>query len=68
MRAVLRPDEEFENPDDPSNLFQKLGVLRTVAQKVLESAANDKPIISRPARDARDALKEMDDASLRGLF
>lgn len=68
MRAVLRPDEDFEIPDGSLNLFQKLGMLRSVAQKALESAASDKPIISRPARDARDALKEMDDASLRGLF
>jgi hypothetical protein len=68
MRAVLRPDEDFESVDDSLNLFQKLGMLRTIAQKVLESAASDKPMISKPAREARDALKEMDDASLRGLF
>lgn len=68
MRAVLRPEEGFDDPDGSPNLFQKLEVLRTVAQKVLESAANDKPIISKPAREAREVLREMDDPNLRGLF
>ncbi|KAF5354845.1 hypothetical protein D9756_005584 [Leucocoprinus leucothites] len=68
LRAVLSPDDGFESLDDSINLFQKLGLLRTVAQKTLENAANEKPIISRPAREARDALKGLDDPSLRGLF
>jgi hypothetical protein len=68
MRAVLRPDDDFEIVDGSLNLFQQLEVLRTVAQKAIESAASDKPIISKPAREARDALKEIDDATLRGLF
>jgi len=50
------------------NLLQDLSLLRSVAQKVKESAASDKPIISRPAREARDILKEMDDEDLHGLF
>ena len=53
--AVVSPDEEDET-DEP-NVFQKLGVLRKVAQKAQESAANEKPSIARPARGARDALK-----------
>jgi len=68
LRAVFKPDDGFENPDDSPNLFQKLGLLRTVAQKTLENAANEKPIISRPAREARDELKGMADPCLRGLF
>jgi len=68
LRAVLKPDDGFESPDDSPNLFQKLGLLRNVAQKTLESAANEKPIISRPAREARDELKGMADQNLRGLF
>ncbi|KXN82440.1 Translational activator gcn1 [Leucoagaricus sp. SymC.cos] len=68
LRAILSPDDGFEDPVGSMNLFQKLDILRTVAQKTLESAANEKPIISRPAREARDALKGLDDPSLRGLF
>lgn len=64
--AVLTPDEE--NHNSGPNLFQKLSLLRNVAQKVQESAANDKPFIARPAREARELLKELDDESLQGFF
>ncbi|KAF8216432.1 ARM repeat-containing protein [Mycena galopus ATCC 62051] len=64
--AVLTPDEESD-PVEP-NLFQKLSLLRSVAQKVQESAANDKPFIARPAREARDLLKDLADESLAGFF
>lgn len=57
-----------DSPVSEPNLFQKLSLLRSVAQKVQESVASDKPIIGRPAREARDLLKEMDDESLQGLF
>ena len=40
-------------------LFAKLGILRSVALKVKESAANERPAISRPVRDAREVLKDM---------
>ncbi|KAJ7077832.1 armadillo-type protein [Mycena belliarum] len=65
--ALLMPDEESDNNSEP-NLFQKLSLLRAVAQKVQESAANDKPFIARPAREARELLKELDDEDLQGLF
>lgn len=68
MQIVLRPEDGFEDPDGSPNLFQKLDLLRSVAQKALESAANEKPNISRPAREARDTLKEMNDPNLKGLF
>ena len=42
--------------------------MRKVAQKALESAANEKPFIARPAREARDLIKELDDEKLIGLF
>jgi hypothetical protein len=45
--------------------------MRSVALKVRESAANERPAISRPARDAREVLKEMaadGDESLAGIF
>ncbi|KAJ7281606.1 armadillo-type protein [Mycena rebaudengoi] len=56
--ALLTPDEE--NDTSLPNLFQKLGVLRSVAQKVQDSAACDRPTVARPAREARDLLKELD--------
>ncbi|KAG6896538.1 hypothetical protein C0992_007574 [Termitomyces sp. T32_za158] len=64
--AVLTPDEEAD--DVQPNLFQKLSLLRSVAQKVLETIGNEKPIIARPSREARDLLKELEDDSLDGLF
>lgn len=65
IKAVVSADEET---GESSNLFQKLKLLRKVAQKALESAASDKPFIARPAREARDMIKELDDDSLAGLF
>lgn len=64
--AVLLRSEESD--DDDSNLFRELSLLRSVAQKVQESAASDKPIIARPARESRDILKGLDDEELQGLF
>ncbi|KAI5995298.1 armadillo-type protein [Pisolithus orientalis] len=68
--AVLASDDS--NRLDPSEtVFAKLGLLRSVALKVKESAANERPIISRPAREARESLKEMaanGEASLAGIF
>lgn len=64
--AVVSPDED--EVGEGSNLFQKLKVLRRVTQKVLESAASDKPFVSRPAREARDIIKQLDDDMLLGLF
>lgn len=64
--ALLTPDEE--NDSSEPNLFQKLSLLRSVAQKVQESAASDNSFITRPAREARELLKELDDESLHGFF
>ena len=57
--AVLSQDEDDHSAEGP-NVFQQLGVLRTVAQKAQESAGNERPSIARPAREARDALKMME--------
>ena len=54
--------------DDTPNLFQKLSLLRGVAQKTLQSIGSDRPFIAKPAREARDLLKNTDDSSLQGLF
>jgi len=64
--AVLSANEEVGC--NTGNLFQSLALLRSVAQKVQESVASDKPAISRPAREARDLLKALDDDSITGLF
>lgn len=69
--AVLQPEgpEEHVKPDE--TLFGKLGVLQSVALKVKESVANERPAIARPARDAREVLKEMaagGEESLMGIF
>ncbi|KAG5725284.1 Translational activator gcn1 [Termitomyces sp. T112] len=64
--AVLTPDQEAD--DVQPNVFQKLSLLRNVAQKVLQSIGNEKPVIARPSREARDLLKELGDQSLDGLF
>lgn len=70
--AILRPEDEDDEPVRPEEtLFAKQGVLRSVALKVKESAGNDRPAISRPARDAREILKEMaadGEESLVGIF
>jgi hypothetical protein len=64
--ALLTPDEDGHQPS--TNLFQQLSLLPSVTQKVLQSAASDKPAISRPAREARELLKALDDESILGLF
>ena len=58
IRAVVSPDDDDEEPQS-SNIFQRLGLLKQVAQKATESAGNERPSIARPAREARDALKAM---------
>ena len=65
--AVVSADDDTRNNDE-QNVFQRLGVLRSVAQKILESAASDKPATARPARLAKEALRSLDDESLNGLF
>jgi hypothetical protein len=66
IAAVLVDGDERDEAH--KNVFQRLNVLRSVGQKVLESVANERPNIARPAREARDRLKVMDDDSLQGLF
>ena len=71
-QTILAVLTQYENSDrsamQQQNLFQELSLLRSVAQKVQASVASDKPIIARPAREARDILKTLDDDSLQGLF
>ena len=66
--TVLSPDEGLDIIDDRPNLFQKLSLLRGVAQKILQSIGSDRSFIAKPAREARDLLKNMGDSSLQGLF
>ncbi|ESK85788.1 translational activator [Moniliophthora roreri MCA 2997] len=39
------------------NIFEKLGLMGSVAQKIQESAGHERPDIGRPARGARDLLR-----------
>ncbi|CAL1711997.1 unnamed protein product [Somion occarium] len=55
IAAVLSPSEDGQNKD--TTLFHDLSVLPSVSRKIQESVANEKPSISRPAREARDLLK-----------
>lgn len=64
--AILADAEESESKDP--NVFTQLGQLREVAVKVKESAASDKPNIGRPAREARELLKSLEDDDLLGVF
>ena len=68
IQTILSPDEGLDMIDDTPNLFQKLSLLRGVAQKILQSIGSDRPFIAKPAREARDLLKNTDDSSLQGLF
>jgi hypothetical protein len=67
--AVLSPDSD-DYLEPAATLFAKLGLLRSVALKVKESAGNERSTISRPAREARDILKSVaaDEESLAGIF
>ncbi|CAK5273992.1 unnamed protein product [Mycena citricolor] len=47
--------------DAEENVFQTLGLLKSVAQKVQESAASDRIFVARPAREARDLLKALEE-------
>ena len=59
--AALSPDDDsYHHGADPT-LFNNLGVLKSVAQKVQESIANERPLVSRPAREAKELLKSIDE-------
>lgn len=71
--AVLSPfgEQEYESTQEET-LFQRLSLSRSVAQKVLESVGNDKPVFARVSREARDILRTLhaagNDPGLEGLF
>ncbi|EMD33195.1 hypothetical protein CERSUDRAFT_142825 [Gelatoporia subvermispora B] len=64
--AAVSPDEDGQ--DHGPNVFKQLDILRNVAQKLQESIASERPSTVRPAREARDILKAIDDDDLQGLF
>ena len=57
IRTILSPPEDWE-VDGPLDLFERLSVTGSVAQKVQESLSSERPSIARPAREARDLLKQ----------
>jgi len=56
--------------DDPeqSGLFQEMGLLRSVAKKILENIGSDKHSISRISRESKDLLKASQEDELQGVF
>jgi len=56
--------------DDPeqSGLFKNMGLLRSVAKKVLENIGSDKHSISRLSRESKDLLKAFKEDGLQGVF
>ncbi len=64
--ALLDPDSAQES----GKLFLDLGsgTFRSVAQKIVESASNERVAIARPAREARDILRNMSSSELDGIF
>jgi hypothetical protein len=58
-QSLLQPEETDEHARPDETMFAILGVLRSVVLKVKKNPANERPAISRPARDAREVLKEM---------
>ncbi|KAA1470496.1 ARM repeat-containing protein [Dentipellis sp. KUC8613] len=57
--AVLSGDEDTPHLEIP-HVFQP--VIQGINQKIQESIGTDKPNIARPAREARDLLKKMDES------
>jgi hypothetical protein len=70
--AVLSPLDDDSNEYENEHLFQKLSLSRSVAQKVLEGVGNEKPVLARVSREAKEILRERHvaggDPDLEGLF
>ncbi|KAL4249154.1 TOG domain-containing protein [Abortiporus biennis] len=56
--AVLSAADE--SGDFESSIFQKLGSTQSVAKKLQESVGSDKLSVARPAREARELLKQLE--------
>ncbi|EKM53603.1 uncharacterized protein PHACADRAFT_125439 [Phanerochaete carnosa HHB-10118-sp] len=57
--TVLSPPEDWD-VDGPLDLFEQLTVTKSVAQKAQESVSSERASIARPAREARELLKQYD--------
>ncbi|KAG7093730.1 hypothetical protein E1B28_007382 [Marasmius oreades] len=58
--VLLRVIETWSDaPERGENILDKLGLMSSIAKKVQESAASDRPDIGRPAREARDLLRNL---------
>ena len=60
--AALTPAEGSHSEDANATLFRALSVLKSISQKISESVASERPAIARPAREAKELLKTVDDA------
>lgn len=63
LAILSRIEEDDASYEDVIGVFQNN--LRSVAQKVQESIGTDKPNIARPAREAKELLKRLDDGLYR---
>jgi hypothetical protein len=56
--------------EDPEKreLFRELGLLRTIAKKVLDNIGSDKYSISRFSRESKELLKALQEDELQGVF
>lgn len=61
--AVLSADDPEQN-----GLFREMGLLRSVAKKILENIGSDKHSISRLSRESKDLLKALHEDELQGVF
>jgi len=61
--AVLSAEDPEQN-----GLFRKMGLLRTVAKKILDNIGSDKHSISRLSRESKDLLKALHEDELQGVF
>jgi hypothetical protein len=69
--VVLSPSDD-DSSEQEEHLFQKLSLSRSIAQKVLEGVGNEKPVLARVSREAKEILRERyiagGDSNLEGLF
>ena len=49
-------DEDTVDAEEGPTVFEQLDVMPSIAKKVQESIAADRPSISRPAREAKELL------------
>lgn len=57
LAALSTEDDGIPNEQ---NVFEKLGIIQSIALRVKKSIAADRPSVSRPAREAKELLVALD--------